>query len=310
MRTSSSTGVADRRASAFSAGSRPPSVSTAGWMPRAISRSSSRTSIRAPPIRDNRARRSVSSGGVIAAAPRTSSPSETSRCWAPSCRSRSIRRRTSSAAATIRAREASTSPSRSRCEMSWNATTAPRPPSKSTGADEYETTTRVRSLRTNQSCSTRTVSPVEEGPEKRTFLCGVGRPVKAQIVDAVVTRLSQQLLLRCIAKNAEGGRVEEGDSSLRVNDVQSVRNGGDGSEEGSFLMWLRYRDHSCIVARLRFASHGAGVSMGRRRGHNPQGVLAAAERGGHLCRCLLAPGQCCEQCGETPGPGGRQRAPR
>jgi len=41
---------------------------------------------------------------------RSRRPSETSRCWAPSCRSRSIRCRAWSLAATIRTREAVTSP--------------------------------------------------------------------------------------------------------------------------------------------------------------------------------------------------------
>ena len=56
---------------------------------------------------------SASPGGTVARTARTSactvrtsSTSETSCCWVPSCRSRSIRRRDSSAAATIRAREA------------------------------------------------------------------------------------------------------------------------------------------------------------------------------------------------------------
>jgi hypothetical protein len=47
-----------------------------------------------------------SSGATDASASRSCRPSATSRCWAPSCRSRSTRRRASSAAATIRAREA------------------------------------------------------------------------------------------------------------------------------------------------------------------------------------------------------------
>ena len=45
------------------------------------------------------------SSGAFACAARTSSASETSCCCAPSCRSRSIRRRVASAVATIRARE-------------------------------------------------------------------------------------------------------------------------------------------------------------------------------------------------------------
>ena len=42
---------------------------------------------------------------TAARAARKNSARETSRCWAPSCMSRSIRLRASSAAATIRARE-------------------------------------------------------------------------------------------------------------------------------------------------------------------------------------------------------------
>jgi hypothetical protein len=44
--------------------------------------------------------------GTLVCALRTSSASETSRCWVPSCRSRSMRRRMSSVAATMRARDA------------------------------------------------------------------------------------------------------------------------------------------------------------------------------------------------------------
>ena len=55
---------------------------------------------------DNAPSSSPSCAGTVACAMRSSSPSETSRCWMPSCRSRSIRLRVSSAAATIRAREA------------------------------------------------------------------------------------------------------------------------------------------------------------------------------------------------------------
>ena len=51
------------------------------------------------------------------------------------------------AALAMRAREASTSPSRTRAEMSRNATTTPRPSTRSTGAEEYETATCVPSLR-------------------------------------------------------------------------------------------------------------------------------------------------------------------
>jgi hypothetical protein len=52
---------------------------------------------------------SGSSGGTAAWAARRSSTSDTSRCWVPSWRSRSIRRRAWSAAATTRVREAASS---------------------------------------------------------------------------------------------------------------------------------------------------------------------------------------------------------
>jgi len=57
-------------------------------------------------MRDSPARRSPRPGGTSASAVRAASASETSRCWVPSCRSRSIRRRAWSEAATIRRREA------------------------------------------------------------------------------------------------------------------------------------------------------------------------------------------------------------
>ncbi len=75
-------------------------------MPWAISCSSSNTLTSSSATRANTPSSSPSCGGTVACAARTSNPSETSRCWMPSCRSRSIRLRVSSAAATIRAREA------------------------------------------------------------------------------------------------------------------------------------------------------------------------------------------------------------
>ena len=96
-----------RPASASTAARRPRSLSTAGWMPRASSRSSAvacsssaiASSSSAAPAVGVRRR-----AGLRAS--RRSSASATSRCWAPSWRSRSSRRRSASAAWTIRAREA------------------------------------------------------------------------------------------------------------------------------------------------------------------------------------------------------------
>ena len=59
----------------------------------------------------------------------------TSRCCAPSCRSRPIRRRSASVAATMRARDAATSSASRRSVRSRNTTTAPRPSGVSIGAD-------------------------------------------------------------------------------------------------------------------------------------------------------------------------------
>jgi hypothetical protein len=102
-------GTVERRPSILSAAPSPPSARIAGWIPCALSRSSSSTLVRPSTTRDSSARSGLISGGTAACEARSSSASETSRCCAPSCRSRSIRRRVASAVATIRAREASTS---------------------------------------------------------------------------------------------------------------------------------------------------------------------------------------------------------
>ena len=105
------------RRSAATAGARPRSVSTAGWMPRASSRSSAEASESSSPRRSRNGPADSGSRSIRARAIRTSSASVTRRCWAPSWRSRSILRRAASAASTIRAREARSSrcgPPRSR----------------------------------------------------------------------------------------------------------------------------------------------------------------------------------------------------
>ena len=94
--TSSSTGIAERRASVRNAGPRPPRERIAGWIPRESSCRSVTASTSPVAMRDSSARRSPRSGGTAASAARTARPSETSRCWVPSWRSRSIRRRASS----------------------------------------------------------------------------------------------------------------------------------------------------------------------------------------------------------------------
>ena len=89
--------------------SSPRSVSTAGWMPCASSRSS--VSAWASSFENSSSRRSASAGDVRSFAWASRSPSEsaTSRCCAPSCRLRSSRRRSVSLASTMRRREAASS---------------------------------------------------------------------------------------------------------------------------------------------------------------------------------------------------------
>ena len=111
--TSLSTGTGIREASASTPARSPPCVSADGRMPCASSRSSAFASLR------------VSSASLdVARAPRRRRCSSawrasfsvitvwTRRCCAPSCRSRTTRRRSSSAAATIRARDAASSDAR------------------------------------------------------------------------------------------------------------------------------------------------------------------------------------------------------
>ena len=111
MRASSVTGSGAREASACSAGSSPRSDSTAGWMPRASSRSSSRLVASSSCARSSSSA-SFGSSPARERAERSSSASATSRDCAPSCRSRSSLRRAASPASTIRAREACSSSTR------------------------------------------------------------------------------------------------------------------------------------------------------------------------------------------------------
>ena len=99
-------GTGARMASASSAGPSPRSVRTAGWMPRASSRSSA-SPWRAGPARRRAARgRPPGPSRASRSTIRRSSASETSRCCAPSWRLRSSRRRSASPTSTMRAREA------------------------------------------------------------------------------------------------------------------------------------------------------------------------------------------------------------
>ena len=96
-------GDGERRASARNAGRSPPSERIPGCRLRASSRRSSSRLVMpstAPEIRG------ASSGGASACTSRSSIASETSRCCGPSWSSRSKRRRASSAATTIRSRDA------------------------------------------------------------------------------------------------------------------------------------------------------------------------------------------------------------
>ena len=104
-----STGTVARPASASTAGASPRSLSTAGWMPRASSRSSAVAPVRSSAIWSRSTAAAAGSSSSRRRATRRSSAIDTSRCWAPSCRSRSSLRRAASAAATIRVRDARSS---------------------------------------------------------------------------------------------------------------------------------------------------------------------------------------------------------
>ena len=97
--------AASRTASDSSAAARPPSVRIAGWTPRASSRSSATATCSSSTRRAEQPRQLGVAGRQLRLRGPSSSASATSRCCAPSWRSRSIRRRSASAAATIRARD-------------------------------------------------------------------------------------------------------------------------------------------------------------------------------------------------------------
>jgi hypothetical protein len=105
----------ERLASHWSAESRPCS-STAGWIPRASSRSSSSdcASCSLAPCRSARPP-SRDRGGCPPGSRAWRGAAATSRCCAPSCKLRSSRRRSASPAATIRCRDACNS-ARSACD--------------------------------------------------------------------------------------------------------------------------------------------------------------------------------------------------
>src|SRR5690348_14693307 len=98
----------ERSISAWMAPSSPVWVSTAGWMPRASSRSSAIAALASLDADSSSASRSGSAPAARSRAMPIASDRVTSRCCAPSCRSRSSRRRSASPASTIRAREART----------------------------------------------------------------------------------------------------------------------------------------------------------------------------------------------------------
>ena len=102
--TLTATGIGERAASPETAASRPRSVSTGGWTPRTSWRSSTSASLASVWARSMRSRAPSGSVSNLALARPSSMATETRRCWAPSWRSRSMRRRSASAAPTTRAR--------------------------------------------------------------------------------------------------------------------------------------------------------------------------------------------------------------
>jgi len=127
--TSTRTGTVQREATEDRAASRPRSVSTAGWMSRARSRSSWRAVFTSPWASSTmRAAACGSSRSFSFASPR-SMARPTSRACAPSCRSRSMRRRSAAAVSTTTPRSDSSSTTRS---DSSDGPSSPRTSSPST----------------------------------------------------------------------------------------------------------------------------------------------------------------------------------
>src|SRR3954451_4447758 len=115
---STRTGIENREARPAIAAPSPRSVSTAGWMPRASSRSSSRARRSSSRARSRMAPAASGSLVSFARATCTCSDRATRRCWAPSCRSRSRRRRSARPVSMSRARDSLRSSSRARSSAS------------------------------------------------------------------------------------------------------------------------------------------------------------------------------------------------
>src|SRR5215469_14653096 len=107
-RTDTGTGLSAARPD--SAASSPRSVRTGGCTPRTRFRSSTRASLASAWAWSTIALAASGSSANLALARPRSMARATRRCWAPSCRSRSIRRRSASAESTTRARLSSSSP--------------------------------------------------------------------------------------------------------------------------------------------------------------------------------------------------------
>src|SRR5215469_7756033 len=107
-RTDTGTGLSAARPD--SAASSPRSVRTGGCTPRTRFRSSTRASLSSAWAWSTIALAASGSSANLALARPRSMARATRRCWAPSCRSRSIRRRSASAESTTRARLSSSSP--------------------------------------------------------------------------------------------------------------------------------------------------------------------------------------------------------
>ena len=117
-------GSAARRHSSSSAAGRPRSTSSGGLMPWVSSRSSSSATARASRVSRSSGLASPSCAGSLDSSSPSDIAIDTSRCWVPSCRSRSIRRRSASVAPTSRARDACRSTSRARssaCRRSFSS---------------------------------------------------------------------------------------------------------------------------------------------------------------------------------------------
>ena len=167
-------------------------------------------------------------------ASRSASESETRRCWAPSWRFRSSRRRSSSPAATIRPRDARISSSWRRCSVTSSpaATMLSTAPGSSWIGAPRQMIERV-SPRAFVKVFSYSAGPMlgrggAEARDHRPALAGIDEDVPE--VPALDLRGGRE------AARLDGRRVEAADPSVRVDGREQARRGAHHGEQRSFCI--------------------------------------------------------------------------